>query len=383
MSIPSLEEQVRFRWADIPENRTLVISRQAVDECRQIRHVGILDLDNRRYFSPKEGGVSSKWNDDAQVFVENNPERDVTLARRQTRFANLCHSWKLRGKFVTNWHDAQGWNYQTILPSLHGTPIIQFSRRRSQRGQVVLLPLAWNYMGPGGPNLPSTPDPIPFRAKQDKLIWRGRCTGVVPLEGTRLWWAVSSFRETAEETTRQFLPKTARWQVTNGLRHSPLADVKFTLNEAEQAAIARTPFLQNLFDGITGPRLSQEEQRQAKFLLVVDGNDIGSNKYWSLLSNSVTLIVESEWESALDVGLLPWVHYVPVSGDPSSIETTMEALLRQPRQCEEMIRAAHEHLMPQLNISLREAVDYATLHRYQQQVLCCADLPMTWSLARR
>jgi len=133
---------------------------------------------------------------------------------------------------------------------------------------------------------------------------------------------------------------------------------------------------------MTGQRQSQAHQRAGKFLLVVDGNDIGTNKYWSLLSNSVTLIVDSEWETALDAGLEPWVHYVPVPPEREAIEATVDDLLRHPQRCEDIIHAAHALLRPQLDIARREAADYATLLRYQEQVICTADLPVSWSLAR-
>lgn len=378
-----LDQQIKFRWVNIPEDRALVLNQPGLDACRRIPHIGVLDLDGLRYFTPTQGGVRSKWDESAQMFVENGLPQHAGLARRQTRFANLCHDWKLRGKFATNWHDAQGWDYQQLLPELNGVPLIQFCRRRSQRGQVVLMPLAWNYMGPGGPNLPTSPDPLPFQHKADKVVWRGRCTGTARLEGTDLWWAVSSFREGRESLTEKYLPQMARWRMAHALKDSRIADVKFTLNEQELSILPKIPLLQDLMSGLVGERLTQQEQQQAKFLLVVDGNDIGSNKYWSLLSNSVTLMVESEWETALDAGLEPWVHYVPVPLEREAIEATVADLLHRPQQCEDIIRAAHALLRQQLDLPLREAADYATLHRYQQQVLCCADLPMKWSLARR
>jgi len=175
----------------------------------------------------------------------------------------------------------------------------------------------------------------------------------------------------------------ARWRVAHALKDSSIADVKFTLNEQELSVLPKIPLLQDLLSGLVGERLTQQDQQQAKFILVVDGNDIGSNKYWSLLSNSVTLMVESEWETALDAGLEPWVHYVPVPPEREAIEATVADLLHRPQQCEDIIRAAHALMKQQLDLHLREAADYATLRRYQQQVLCCADLPMKWSLARR
>lgn len=183
--------------------------------------------------------------------------------------------------------------------------------------------------------------------------------------------------------TQLLLPQTARLKLVRALTEAPWADAKLILSEDEQRLLESNPVVQEVLAGVIGDRRSQAEQMAGKFLLVVDGNDFGSNKYWSLLSNSVTLMVESEWETALDAGLEPWVHYVPVTPEREAIEATVDDLLRHPQRCLDIIKAAHALLRPQLDVAMREAADYATLRRYQQQVLCTAALPSTWSLARR
>lgn len=380
-----LDDQLDFRWSDISTRTHFPLTSEGLQSCRAFPQIGVLDAnaDSPRYLPTVQGASVCRWDSTTQTFIETRPETQSALGRRQARFGNLIRSWGLDGAFITNWHDAQGWNYLDALPALHGTPVFQYSRRRSQRGQVVLIPLGWKYMGPGSDNLPSHTDPVPWEAKEPRLIWRGRCTGTVALEEYETWWAISSFRPGNDIAALRHLPQTARWRIAKALKDTPWADVKLTLSAPELNAVHDSPILSDLLSGLTGERVSQLDQYRAKFLLVVDGNDIGSNKYWSLLSNSVTLIVESEWETALDAGLEPWVHYVPVALEREAIEATVDELLSQPQRCRDIIQAAHALLRPQLDLALREAADFATLRRYADQVFSTASLPMRWSLARR
>jgi len=383
-----LDDQLDFRWAGISPARTFALTSAGLSSCSSFRRMAALDAGQRRYLSLNRFDAISQWQQDQNAFawVERHPHQPA-LGERQTQFANLAVSWGFQATFLTNWCDAQGHAYQEKLPDLHGAPILQYARRREQRGQVVLLPLDWSYMGPGSSNLPTEADPIPFLSKADRLIWRGRVSGVVAThdEGQGgLWWAESIFRPNgASAGSAKLLRMTPRWRVADALQQAPWADVKFTLVPKHRPLIEQNPELAATLLPLVGPRMGQQAQRQGKFLLVVDGNDIGTNKYWSLLSNSVTLMVESEWETALDAGLEPWVHYVPVTPEREAIEATVDDLLRHPQRCLDIIKAAHALLRPQLDVAMREAADYATLRRYQQQVLCTAALPSTWSLARR
>lgn len=383
-----LDDQLDFRWAGISPGRTFALNASGLASCSRFRRMAALDARQHRYLSLNRFDAICRWQEHETAFVrsERNSHQPV-LGERQTQFGNLAVSWGFQTTFLTNWCDAQGFDYQHWLPELRGTPVLQYVRRRKQRGQVVLFPLDWSYMGPGSSNLPIAPDPVPFAAKADRLTWRGRVSGVIDKldqgpSGT--WWAESIFNpHGANERAVQLLQQTPRWKVAHALRDVTWADVRFTMPSKHQALLDANPELSALLSPLTGQPLGQAAQRQGKFLLVVDGNDIGTNKYWSLLSNSVTLIVDSEWETALDAGLEPWVHYVPVRPEREAIEATVDDLLRHPQRCLDIIQAAHALLRPQLDVELREAADYATLRRYSQQVFCMAGLPTQWSLARR
>lgn len=382
-----LDDQLDFRWAGISPGQTFALTPNGLSSCSRFSRMAALDARQRRYLGLNRFDVICQWRDEEAAFVR--AERDPTqpaLGERQTQFANLAVSWGFQATFLTNWCDAQGFDYQDTLPLLRGTPVLQYARRRQQRGQVVLLPLGWSYMGPGSSNFPTAPDPVPFEAKADRLTWRGRVSGVIDNPGHGLeaaWWAESIFRpQGANDRASRLLQQTPRWRVADALRDSPRADVRFTIPPQHRALLGACPDLASLLIPLTGQALGQPAQRQGKFLLVVDGNDIGTNKYWSLLSNSVTLMVDSEWETALDAGLEPWVHYVPVPPEREAIEATMDDLLRHPQRCLDIIQAAHALLRPQLDVGLREAADYATLRRYTQQVICTAGFPTTWSFAR-
>ncbi|GAA0752894.1 hypothetical protein GCM10009107_27170 [Ideonella azotifigens] len=351
--------------------------------CSALRDMALYDGHARAYDALNGFDQICTWSDERQCFQHSGRRAGrPLLGVRQTKFANLVWSWGLQGKFLTNWSDAQGWDYRHRLPGLGGIPVIQYCRRAVQRGQVVLMPLPRYYMGPGGPNLPDQPDPMPFRAKRNRLAWRGSLTGTLSDWDREIWWVDAVFREKAHAQDFARARRVTRWRAADELRKSPLADVKLTLTDLQRLRMAASAPLQDLLRGLVGEWQSKEAARQSKFLLVVDGNDIGSNKYWSLLSNSVVLLVESEWETALDAGLVAGVHYVPVQANRQAIETTVEALLADEARCESIIAAAHELLAPQLRTDWRDAADWLTLQAYATRVRFVPPLPTTWSFSR-
>jgi hypothetical protein len=379
-----LELQVSYRWAGWRPGQTLYWTDDLLAACSRTRDMAVFDSFTRSYSALNGFDKICTWSAENQCFErsEKRPGRP-RLGIRLTRFANLVNSWGLQGKFLTNWCDAQGWNYPERLPGLGPTPVIQFSRRPTQRGQVVLMPLPFHYMGPGGPNLPLQSDPVPFRKKRNTLAWRGSFTGTQSDWIKEMWWADSLFGPGPSSKDFENGRATPRWRTADALRDCGWADVKFALSKEQSAQVSKSVQLEQLMSGLTGHRLSMEDQRQHKFLLVIDGNDFGSNKYWSLLSNSVVLMVESEWETALDAGLLPNVHYVPVKATRESIQSTIESLLLDEQRCEAIIAAAHAQMAGQLNTSWREAADWLTLQEYSCRLKSIPILPGTWSYARR
>jgi hypothetical protein len=326
------------------------------------------------------------FDESEQAFVAHTKQGDP-IGKRQARFANLVYSWGLSCPVVSNWCDAQGWDYAKVLPGLNYLPIIQFSRRKQQRDRVVLFPLDREFMGKGGKNLPMNIDGARFVDKENGIVWRGRYSGTLSNDWcTDIFWAeglVQKPLSISDEVIRSYHTSMPRWLTVKALAEVPWANVGFTLTNEERAKVDLCSWKKEFIGPYIRNPLSFADQLKYKFLLAMPGNDYASSLYWSLCSNSVVFLVENEWETALDGGLEPWIHYVPVCSTLHDIQDKYEKMMDNPKLCLDIIENANNHMKPFLDNDLRDALDYETLRRYQGRIIPVADLDKTWSYARR
>ena len=106
------------------------------------------------------------------------------------------------------------------------------------------------------------------------------------------------------------------------------SDVSFhltTLSRCENAEAERA--LRDL--GFGGPPIQWSEQFERKFIISVDGNGATCSRVViALKSNSVLLKYDSPHHLYYFRGLVPWKHYIPISGD-----SDIENIIRMERKC--------------------------------------------------
>ena len=83
-----------------------------------------------------------------------------------------------------------------------------------------------------------------------------------------------------------------------------------------------------------------------KYMLLLEGNDLGSNIWWTFKSNCVTLVPEvRKAECVYDLYIRPWKHYVPF--DPFNLDDLVDKVNwceKHPEHCIDIInRANHVH----------------------------------------
>jgi len=291
--------------------------------------------------------------------------------RRQLDFANLVLDWNIKSIFYTNWCDAQGWEYDAIFPELKGLPIIQFSRRKDQRGKVVLFPLNREFMGYGGKNIPKVIDDLDFKNKANKVVWRGRYSGTLSDWKSEIFWAESIFRDEKEltEANYQHHLSVPRCSFVKNIFDLDFVDVGFYHNKKESDFLTSYKSKSSLVLPYLKERLSLQQQFEAKFILALPGNDYPSSLYWSLMSNSVVFMLEHEWETALDCGLEPWVHYVPIKNTKDDLQNKYESMMANYDQCLDIINNAHKHMELMVDPNLRDAADWLTLKKWESSVI--------------
>lgn len=377
-----IENQIEYRFADIRKTRIPLLHEYKTLNTNNIdiKSLSLLITSERRFSALNSFDKLCSFDSKQGFFIK--PK--IVKGRRQARFANLAISWRFDSPFLSNWCDAQGWNYK-FFPELNDIPIMQFSRRKKQRGSVVLFPLDSGFMGPGGKNIPLNFDPISFRNKKDSLVWRGRYTGTSCDWESDIFWSESLVKKNDDVTNESIKTKhinMPRYQVIKNMKSVNWADLGFSLRINELNNIKISRWKSDFLFPYIKPRLTLANQIKSKFILAMPGNDYPTSLYWSLHSNSVVFLLENEWETALDSGLEPWIHYVPVKPSREDIEEKFEQMVNKPKLCLEIIDNAHHYMQPFLNQDLRDAADYETLRHYQDLVIPVFSLDKRWSFSR-
>jgi hypothetical protein len=169
-------------------------------------------------------------------------------------------------------------------------------------------------------------DPVPYRAKRDRLVWRGKAKG-----------------------------KPNRMLLLDRFLDHPRCDVGDT-----------TP--RNRGERTWRPFMSVREQLANKFILSLEGNDVGTNLKWIMGSNSLCFATRLRYETWFMEGRLePGRHFVLVRDDLADLEERMDHYLARPDEAEEIIRRANTWVEQfrdprrELWLSLKVAEKYLSL----------------------
>lgn len=291
------------------------------------------------------------------------------MSLRRVFFANTFERLVGAGAFVLNPCDAQGWDYPGISADLARVPVFQFSRTSKQRDTVALMPLDDPFMGPGSSSIPPPGyDSTPFREKRPSVVWRGRMSGTIQARD-RIDWLEGEFRKALvrapdiEDEAVVSIMRYARPRIIERLAPESWANVGAAILPMERKLLRGQRIPEALRPLFRQP-LSREEQLASRYVLSIEGNDYPTGLYWGLQSNSLVLRAGNLWETALDFGLRPWEHFVPVAADGSDIEAVFRKCEADPEMCETIIANAHRAIAWLSDREVREAIDRATLARY-------------------
>jgi hypothetical protein len=165
-------------------------------------------------------------------------------------------------------------------------------------------------------------DPIPFRQKQNTLVWRGAC-----------------YQTHRQRFIRQFY-------------NHPMCDVGQTNKPREN-----TPWQKNKYP--------ISKQLQHKFILAMEGNDVASSLKWTLSSNSLCLMAQPKFETWFMEGKLrPNVHYVQLNDDYSNLEEKIHYYQENPKEAEYIIENAHQFVAQFQNLEQEDCIALHVLKRY-------------------
>ena len=190
-------------------------------------------------------------------------------------------------------------------------------------------------------------DSVPWTQKINKIVWRGSLRGCKPNSD-------DACRNRDADPTGPPFSQASRWVAWKMLHVSRLADVAFT--SLPTAATHGHLFTNEMQDtcakaksGCLDPapvaaRLRPVNQTRYKIILVIDGEAAPSNKVWPFLTESVVMAPASAYETIADIGLQPWVHYVPTKIDFSDAEANAKWCFTHSQQCQSISAAGRAHM---------------------------------------
>lgn len=184
---------------------------------------------------------------------------------------------------------------------------------------------------------------IPFKEKDDKLVWRGVTTGRF-------------------QSSNPSMPYSSRFHVPAVPNRSNI-DVGFS--KVVQLTEETTDIPLDRIRAACRPRYSIATQLRSKYLLSLEGNDVATGLKWMLRSNSVVLMPNPTCESwACEGELVPFVHYVPVKHDLSDIEEVLDWCRSHPSDCEEIASSGKRYMGQFMNPRIEEEICNEVISAY-------------------
>jgi hypothetical protein len=180
---------------------------------------------------------------------------------------------------------------------------------------------------------------IPFKDKKPIVLWRGNTTG---------------FRK--------------RYPLVLNYQNSPNSKIDVGFVNISKNKESRS--FTDKIDIKLKKRMEIPEMLKYKYLVSMEGVDVGTNLKWILNSNSVCFKVkETEYVSwFMEDTLVPWVHYIPLNSDYSDLTNKLEWAENNQDKCLKIIKNANERVKPFLDSKNEYYLNREVLKRYLELV---------------
>lgn len=111
--------------------------------------------------------------------------------------------------------------------------------------------------------------------------------------------------------------------------------------------------------------LTIDEQREYKFLLSIEGNDVASSLKWNLASNSLVFMTRPKYETWFMEGTLkPNFHYVLLKDNYEDLEEKIDYYRNNDDKAQEIIENAHRYIEPFLDKNQEKLIQLLVIKKY-------------------
>lgn len=253
-------------------------------------------------------------------------------ALRNASFLNAVYSLGITAPVVVDMQDA------VRKPNVF--PTFQYNRQAGAANAIL-----WPHRrvhNIGAAEFCKAPDPAEpaFEDKQPIVFWRGSLRGFSRLNGdfTNIRSVIRNFQTgtTDKETLLAHLQTVPRYAFVSRYFGEAGFDIGFK-QPPELANYLEIPEIARFEVPFAGPN----RQMQARYLVSIQGTDVGSSFGWQLGTNSILLKEEYGWEVFFDCHFLPWEHFVPLAADFSDLPEKLAWCERNAEACRQMARNRH------------------------------------------
>ncbi|WP_292461359.1 glycosyl transferase family 90, partial [Mesorhizobium sp.] len=113
------------------------------------------------------------------------------------------------------------------------------------------------------------------------------------------------------------------------------------------------------------PYLTIAQQRQFRYIVSLEGNDVATNLKWIMSSNSLCLMPPPTYETWFaEAELEADVHYVPLASDFSDVADKIAYFEKHPAEAQRIITAANAYCRRFSNEKDERAVSLLVLYKY-------------------
>lgn len=178
-------------------------------------------------------------------------------------------------------------------------------------------------------------DNIPFRAKQNRVIFRSNIN--YPHEN-----------------------HVVRLRFVERYYDHPLCDI----GVSNRNAVTREEWWR--------PYISEYDHLDYKFIMCLEGNDVATNLKWVMSSNSLAVMPRPRYETwFMEQSLIPNYHYVEIKPDYSDLEERLQYYIDHPEEAEAIVRHAHEYIDQFRDARREQLISLLVLDKYFRQTRQC------------
>jgi hypothetical protein len=276
-------------------------------------------------------------------------------AGRKADLLTDLYGFGLSGSVVLDMNDAV-WETNAF-------PTFQYNRVAGA-ANAILWPLP-RVHDIGQKDFCSPPDPTeaPFGRKKPGLVWRGSLRGFSTYgpKPRNIGGIVKAHMEgrIGKEDLLRHLATVPRYAFVSRYFGVEGFDVGLTPTR-ERQYMWQIPEIARF----EKERMSQTEQLACRYLISIQGTDVGSSFGWQLGTKCTILKENYPWEVFFDCHFRPWEHFVPVETGFADVADKIVWCESHQEKCEDMIAARHAVLDLLLDAEARREAFHRVVARY-------------------